>query len=122
MPITPFPTPTPGAIPSQQHLAAPTVSQAHPSTNAAPARPGQGTITTRFQPGLPARDLIELQTGCHCNSNSCCFRGHRCDGTIGHECTTTSSANKTVTDRACAALRQRFLTKNPCNAPQCAPY
>ena len=157
VPITPFPTPAPGAIPSQQHLAAPvkskskksstpaptrtqlqqqqahlqnsqtsrgnpvspprvTVSQAHPASNAAPARPGQGTITTRFPRGTPSRDLIEAQIGCHCAGKVCCFRGHTCDGAIDHECTTASSTAKPVIDAACAALRQRFLNKNPCNA------
>ena len=116
---------------SQGHPVAPphvSVSQAHPSVGPAtdtPRRPrpvppstgGRGNIQSRFAPGTQARADIEFQIGCNCNGTTCCYRGHTCDGSISAECTHTASPDKATTDRACAALRTRFLNKNPCTRP-----
>jgi len=120
---------------SQGHPVAPpavTVSQAHPTVGPAtdtPRRPrpvppstgGRTNIQSRFAPGTQARSDVEFQIGCNCNGTTCCYRGHRCDGEISAECTHTSSPDRATTDRACAALRTRFLNKNPCNRPASRP-
>jgi hypothetical protein len=92
------------------------VSQAHPS------RPGVSgpTVESRFQRGTPARSEIDYQLGCNCAGTTCCFRGRKCDGTMGAECTHATSAAKPATDAACASIRQRFLANNPCNKPASA--
>lgn len=96
-----------------------TVSQAHPPTSGVSS--SKPSLTSRFRTGTPFRSRIEYQMGCNCMGNQCCFRGHKCDGSTGVECTTASSSNRAILDRACTALRQRFLNKNPCNAPAAAP-
>ena len=120
---------------SQGHPVAPpavSVSQAHPTVGPAtdtPRRPrpvpqstgGRANIQSRFAPGTQARADIEYQIGCNCNGTTCCYRGHTCDGSISAECTHTSSPDKATTNRACAALRTRFLTKNPCTRPASKP-
>jgi len=78
------------------------------------AAPGHGNIQTRFPKGSVARSQIDYQLGPNCVGKICCFRGSRCDGSVGAECAhaaTTSAADIAHTK---AMLRQRFLTKNPC--------
>jgi hypothetical protein len=76
-----------------------------------PSAEGITNIQSRFGPGTEARGEIDLQMGCNCVGQYCCFRGHKCDGSIGTECTTLSSANASTAQRnsACTALRARFL-------------
>jgi len=79
-----------------------------------PSSGGTTNIQSRFGPGTEARGDIDFQMGCNCVGQACCFRGYKCDGSIGAECTTLSSANASTADRnaACTALRARFLANS----------
>ena len=93
--------------------------EAPPSTPRKPlpvptSSPGHGNIQTRFPKGSAARSEIDYQLGPNCVGKICCFRGSRCDGSMGAECGHAASTSAADIARTKAMLRQRFLTKNPC--------
>jgi hypothetical protein len=82
-----------------------------------PVPPSTGGITniqSRFVPGTVARGEIDYQLGPNCVGKICCFRGSRCDGSMGAECGNATSTSAADIAHTKAMLRQRFLTKNPC--------
>ena len=71
------------------------------------AAPGHANIQSRYGPGTEARADIDYQTGCNCVGKDCCYRGHKCDQSLGAECGPNIPGQ-------CATLRLRFIAKNPC--------
>ena len=69
--------------------------------------PTQHGLQSRYGPGTEARADIDYQTGCNCVGKDCCYRGHKCDQSLGAECGPNIPGQ-------CATLRLRFIAQNPC--------